>query len=318
MPIHITCSSCNQTVAAPESMAGKKAVCPNCRAVIAVPEQFVPAALADPDPIKPPPLKPPPNQEVPTSLDISKTPITDSQAEDEKAVLRILSRVYAFCRNDWRRLPTCGHLWLGFFLFLLPWVNLSCNGRTLVSQTGWQTMHGGTTVDPKFDKLAKNDRPNDNMPRPQLDEPPPWSLLSIIYFVFLFMGGLIGALCIGCVVFRMHTIAVAAHLFSLGLGGAAFLALASQMMIGFPIEKHMKTQLEKSRQEQERRIAQLGGRPNPNEGLDALIDFEVRYSFWLWLSVVITFVSAPVFLLEFVVLIADALRKHMRLQGDRG
>jgi hypothetical protein len=305
MPIHITCPSCNQTVAAPESMAGKKAVCPNCRAVIAVPEQFVPTAAVAPQPVELPPMMQP-------------TSPVDSRAEEEKAVLRILRLVYIFCRDDWRRLPTCGHLWLVFFLFFLPWVNLSCNSRTLISQTGWQTMHGGTTVDPKFEKLAKNDRPNDNVPRPKLDEPPPWSLLSIIYFVFIFLGGLIGAACIGCVVFRMRMFAVAAHLFSLGLGVAAFLALASEMMIGFPIEKHMKLQIEKSRQEQERRDALLGARPKPNEGLEALFDVEVRYSFWLWLSVVITFVSAPVFLLEFVILIADALRKHMRLQQDSG
>jgi hypothetical protein len=320
MPINVTCYACNQVVAAPDSMAGKKAVCPNCRGVIAIPEQFAPAAIVDPIPSDKASPDPSSDHEIPTSLDIIQPPQKDSQTKDEKAALRIVVMVYVFFRYDWRRLPTCAHLWFVFFLFFLPWVNVSCNGRTLLTQTGLQTCHGAFTVDPKFEKMARDDRglQNENLLKPKLDEPPPWSVLSIIYVTFVFLGGLIGFLCIACVVLRLHTFAAATHLFSLGLGGAAFLALGSQMLIGFPIDRHLKQQIEKSRAEQERRNAQFGFRPMPNDGFDAWFDVEAKYSAWLWLSLVLSSVSVPIFLLEFVILIAEAVKKHMRQRRDSG
>ena len=320
MPINLTCHACNQVVAAPDSMAGKKGVCPNCRAVIAIPEQAAPAAIVDPIPNDKALPEPPSHDEIPASVDIAQAPQTDSQADEEKAALRILRMVYVFFRYDWRRLPTCAHLWFVFFLFFLPWINISCNGRTLVTQTGLQTCHGAFSVDPKLEKMARNDRglQNENMLKPKLDEPPPWSVLSIIYITFIFLGALIGFLCITCVVFRLHTFAAATHLFSLGLGGAAFLALGSQMLMGFPIDRHIKQQIEKSRAEQERRNAQFGFRPMPNDGFDAWFDVEPKYSAWLWLSLVISSVSVPIFLLEFVILIAEAVKKHMRHRIDSG
>src|SRR2546422_2064748 len=45
-------------------------------------------------------------------------------------------------------------------------------------------------------------------------------------------------------------------LFRSGLGAAAFLALGSQMFIGFPIEKHAIQQADRSKAEQERRNPQ--------------------------------------------------------------
>jgi hypothetical protein len=318
MPINVTCHACNQVVAAPDAMAGKKAVCPNCRAVIAIPEEFAPAAIADPTPHDKSSPEPPSDHEIPTSLDITSP--RDAQAEEEKAALRILGMVYVFCRDDWRRLPTCAHLWFALFLFFLPWINISCNGRTLVTQTGLQTCHGAFSVDPKFEKMARHDPGlrNENILKPKPDETPPWSVLSIIYVTFVFLGALIGFPCIAFVVFRLHTFAAATHLFSLGLGGAAFLALGSQMLIGFPIERHMTQQIEKNRAEQERRNAQFGIRPMPNDGMDAWFDVEARYSAWLWLSFVISLVSVPIFLLEFVILIAEAVKKHMRQRSDSG
>jgi hypothetical protein len=301
-------------------MAGKKSVCPNCRVAIAIPEQFAPAVIVDPHSDDKPSPVPLSDSEPPASLDIVKPPDIDTRAEEEKAALRIVVMVFGFFRYDWRRLPTCAHLWFVFFLFFLPWVNVSCNGRTLLTQTGLQTCHGAFTVDPKFEKMARDDRglQNENLLKPKLDEPPPWPVLSIIYVTFVFLGGLIGFLCIACVVFRLHTFGAAMHLFSLGLGGAAFLALGSQMLIGFPIDRHLKQQIEKSRAEQGRRNAQFGFRPMPHDGFDAWFDVEAKYSAWLWLSLVLSSVSVPIFLLEFVILIVEAVKKHMRQRIDSG
>jgi hypothetical protein len=302
MPINVTCPSCNQSVAAPEAMAGKKAACPNCRAVLAVPELLT-AALAEPAVV----------DDIPASLDIAGPTQSASQAEDEKAALRLGRLVYVFFRDDWRRLLTCAHLWLVFFLFFFPWVNISCSGRTLATQTGLQTFTGGLTVDARFEKAARNDKglQNDNL----LKEQPPWSVLSAVFIVFVFFGGLVGFVCIACVFLQMSTIAKATHLFSLGLGGAAFLALAAQMTIGFPVDRHINQQIEKKRAEQDRPNAPGA---HPNDAGATWVDLETRYTFWLWLSCILTFISAPAFVLEFAILIVHAIKRHAGQRDDSG
>jgi hypothetical protein len=82
------------------------------------------------------------------------------------------------------------------------------------------------------------------------------------------------------------------------------MALAGQTFLGFPIERHARQQLEKIRIEQEQRV----DRPW-DENWD-LIDFEVRYSGWLWLSLLTTFCSAPFFLCEFAMLVAETLKRQ--------
>ncbi len=290
-------------------MAGKRAVCPNCRAVIPISEEFAPVRITASEPIEMP-------MPDPVSLDIARPPQIDTQGEDEKAALRVLRLVYVFCRRDWRRLPTCPHLWLAFLLFFLPWVNLSCNSRTLVTQTGLQSCYGAKSLDPKFEKMVRNDKgpAGANLVKPRLDESPPWSMLSIVYITFVVLGGITGLACIVCVFLRLNTVAAGVHLFSLGLGAAAFLAIAAQMFVGFPLEKHFKQQLEKVRQEEQR---QNGFHAPVNEDLD-WFDVEAKYTVWLWLSLLVTFVSVPVFLLEFVILIVDAVNKHMRQRDESG
>ena len=140
MPVNITCRACHQVVAALDSMAGKKAVCPNCRTVFAIAEQFAPAAIVDPIPSETASPEPSSDHEIPSSLDIIQPPQMNSQIKHEKAALCLVVMVNIFFRYDWRRLPTCTHLWFVFFLFFLPWVNVACNGRTLLTQTGLQTV----------------------------------------------------------------------------------------------------------------------------------------------------------------------------------
>lgn len=295
-------------------MAGKKAFCPSCKAVIAIPEQDVPVAVFEPQPVE---MAAAPSAEPTASLDITKPPGMVSRAEDERAALNIVRVIYVFVRSDGRRLATCPHLWLVFFLFFLPWLNISCNGRTVATQTGMQTCFGSATIDPKIDKWGRahgNFGGGPNVVRARLDEPVPWSLLSLIYIVFVFLGGFVALACIVCVFLRLRAVATGAHLFALGLGGAAFLALAAQMLIGFPVERHAKAQAEKIRTEQRQR----NDLPKGNDPVEVLFDLDTTYSGWLWLSLLLTFVSAPVFLLEFAVLFVDAIKKHMRQRADSG
>jgi hypothetical protein len=76
--------------------------------------------------------------------------------------------------------------------------------------------------------------------------------------------------------------------------------------------------MEKIRTEQQRRNAQIGIMVPQNDAFDTWFDIEARYSAWLWLSCLLTFVSVPVFLLEFVVLIVQAIRHHARQRDESG
>lgn len=328
MPITVTCPTCAESVAAPESMGGKKVVCPNCKGVITIPESFAPAELAEQAQANERPAPASPSEhDMPAALDIAKPAATDTRADDEKAAIRIVRILYVMLRDDWRRLFTCAHLWPVFFLFFLPWINISCNGRTAFTQSGWQATHGTFNVDAKLepqmrtlDRLVRDDRGqgNGNAFRPRLDEAGPWSVLAIIYVLFLSLGGFIGLLCILCVVFRQPTFAAATHLFSLSLGSAAFLALALQMMIGFPVERHMKQLIDKNRLDFERQNPRLGNGPNPADAFDIVFDFQTRYTGWLWLSFMLTLVSAPMFLLEFGVMLVQVARTHRAKQSESG
>jgi phage FluMu protein Com len=318
MPINIHCPTCDQVVAAPDALAGKRVVCPNCKAVVAIPEKAAPAAngakSADLDALQAIDVEPAP------PLQIAKADV-DQHGADEQAALRVVRIIYVMLRDDWRRLFTCAHLWPALFLFFLPFVNVSCNNRTLLSQSGLQACYGGFTVDPKVDQLARNEKAlkNEAIPRPKQDEPAPWSILTIVYILFVFLGSGLGFLCILAVLFRFRLICAGLHLFSLGLGGAAFLALSAQMIIGFPIDKHVKQQFEKARAEQERRNAGAGIRPIQGaEGFEALFDIDSRYSPWLWLSCLLAFISAPAFLLEFSIVLASVVRGYLRKRVESG
>lgn len=306
MPIEVTCPSCDQKIDAPEEMAGKRVICPHCHGAVDIPAK--PAAAT--------PRRPDEGHDDPVevgSLNIAKTAENDAQTADEKAALRILRFVYVMLRDDWRRLFTCPLLWPGVLLFFLPWVDLSCSQRTLARQTGLQTTYGAYTLDPKFDKALGVER-GLGIQRPKADDRAGWSVLSIMYIVFLVIGGFFGFVCIFFVLFRVRTFAAALHLFSLGLGCAAFAALALQMIVGFPIERHAKEHIEKA---QQRRNQQFGLRPMPEPELE-LLELDTHYSSWLWSSAVLAFFAAPMFLLEFSVLLILSIRHFRRPRRESG
>lgn len=313
MAIHLHCPTCDQVVAAPDALAGKRVVCPNCKAVVAIPEKAAQAA-PDAEPLHVIDVEPADPRE------IAKADV-DAHAADERAALRVVRVLYVMLRDDWRRLFTCAHLWPALFLFFLPFVNVSCNNRTLLTQSGLQACYGGFSVDPKIDQLGRNEKAmkNEVIPRPRQDEPAPWSVLTIVYILFVFLGSGLGFLCVLAVLFRFRLICAGLHLFSLGLGAAAFLALSAQMILGFPIDKHVRQQFEKVRIEHERRNGQAGVQPIQGaELLEALLDIESRYTLWLWLSWLLAFLSAPAFLLEFAIVFAVAIRGHLRKRNDSG
>lgn len=302
MPIQVTCPTCAQTLAAPDAMAGKRVICPHCQGAMDVPATPLLAPLrVDDAPEEPVEVG---------ALNIAKTAENDAQTADEKAALRIVRVLYLLLRDDWRRLFTCPLLWPGLLFFFLPWVDLSCSPRTIATQTGLQTTYGGYTLDPKFDKVLRADRAGvfDQNLRPKADDRAPFSVFVIAYIVFLFLGAFFGFVCVFFVLLRIRTFAAATHLFSLGLGATAFLALVLQMLIGFPIQSHAREHVQKAIDQRNRQL--IGMRPMPAQELD-LLELDTHYSPWLLMSAALAGVAAPVFLLEFGVLLVLVVR-HFR------
>jgi hypothetical protein len=306
MPIQITCPSCAQPIDAPETLAGKRVICPHCQGAVDIPVKSPASSSARMDDVHDEPV-------VVGALNIAKTAENDAQTADEKAALRVVRFIYVMFRDDWRRLFTCPLLWPGLFLFFLPWVDLSCSQRTLARQTGLQTTFGAYTLDPKFDKALGLER-GLGIEKPKADDQAGWSVLSIMYIVFLMLGGFLGFVCIIFVLFRIRMFAAALHLFSLGLGCAAFFALGLQMIVGFPIERHARDHIEKARQ---RRIVQFGMRPGPEPDLN-LLELETHYSPWLWISAALAFFATPMFLLEFSILLVLIIRHFRRPRLESG
>ncbi|HZZ82854.1 MAG TPA: hypothetical protein VFE62_30420 [Gemmataceae bacterium] len=302
MPININCPTCDQVVSAPEAMAGKRVVCPNCKATVAIPDK--PAAK----PAEPVALPLVDVEPVP-SLPIAHADVAQHVA-DEQAALRVLRIVYVMLRDDWRRLFTCAHLWPALFLFFLPFVNVSCNGRTIVSQTGLQACHGGFTVDPKLEQAAAKEK----IAARKREEHAPWSILTVVYILCVFLGSGLGLLCILAVLFRLRMACAGLHLFSLALGAAAFFAVSGQMILGFPIERHAQQQLEQVRDAEERPLVNAVARGGP--GL--FLDVTARYSAWLWLSCLLTLISLPAFLVEFLIVLIKVLRGTLWKRADSG
>ncbi len=179
--------------------------------------------------------------------------------------------------------------------------------RHLLSQSGFQSCYGGGSLDQKLERIGKaaaEDNRFVNPPPAKNAEKPPWSALSIAYGFCILAGGFLGLACIALVFLRIPNATAATHLGSLGFAGLAFLALVLQMAVGFPLERTLDDNMAKQRQEIRQR-QQLQGGPDFGDNLGVLGAglLEVNYSFWLWLSCLVTFCSIPFFLGELGIMI---------------
>ena len=250
-------------------------------------------------------------------------------------------------------MPTSPLLWPCFFLFFLPWVNISCvalDGKTMhvASQSGFQTCYGGSTLDQKFERLAaaEGGRPGQGKLEKK-DDKTPWSFLSVLHGLLITIGGIVGLACIAVVILKSNSVVCGAvHLLSLGLGALAFLVLGVQMFIHFPIERDFDRKLAEERDKKDRRqnldkeiqaldqeLFQLRMRMPPfgkNDVLSQQIELkeaavnrkraardqlgrdeigemaaliEFKYTFWLWLTTFVSFLSIPVLLFESAILL---------------
>jgi hypothetical protein len=341
--MNFSCPTCTQVMQCPDEFAGRKAVCPKCGQKILIPTPPPPLPTASnkttlgkleenvsqsPVSIPVPVPQPPPPPLLPTAQ-FADDGEPDSQAASSKAgaiAENLPAILLVILAKDWRRLLTCLHLWLGFLFFFLPWINISCDGRPMASQSGLQTCYGGVTLDQKLERMAKagGEQNAPNQPAIGKDDDAAWSLLSILYITCIVAGGLLGFACIVAVFLKLSRAGAATHLLSLGFGSLAFMLLAAQMTFGFPYERRMDAAIEKLRRDELKRQADQAKLGMPRDvfgNLGAVLGagmIEVRYSFWLWFSVVIASLSIPAFVLEFTISGYQFLKANPIPQSDTG
>ncbi len=125
MPLHVTCSGCQATLAAPDSAAGKAVRCPKCRAVIAVPAAITPEPNGPPrEPLakKAAPVETLP--EVEDDRPRRRRPADDEEDEDrprrkrdEEEPAPVRRQRPAAKKGNWVLPATLGAVLLGFLLF---------------------------------------------------------------------------------------------------------------------------------------------------------------------------------------------------------
>ncbi|MBI1833027.1 MAG: hypothetical protein HYR84_16425 [Planctomycetes bacterium] len=370
--LRFVCPKCRAVMSAPVEKAGEKINCLKCGQRLQIPPaQHAKTILASAfesenepklgsNPVAPIAPGPPPPS---TAVGAESTSVAPNTPADE-----IWSRARAFLtmafHSDWRRLPTAPILWPCFFLFFLPWINISCmavDGKSVVlaSQSGLQTCYGGASLDQKLERMAAREG-RDKPENPE--DQPPWSLLSILYGLFIILGGFLGLACIVTLFWQKIPLACPiSHLGSLAFGSLAFLILLLQMVIHFPIERQFDKKRGDERDQKarkdalQREIRTLENRGFPDQkpdlkddggpafaqqemrwqqreatlaqkraewdrlndrnefgDFDALI--EVRYSFSLWLSLFISFLTIPALLFEAGLFIYQILARKDELE----
>jgi hypothetical protein len=117
-------------------------------------------------------------------------------------------------------------------LFFLPWTDVKCSGRHIASQSGFQSIYGGISLDDDIEAMSEQGS------QPDSETDISMSLISLIVFLLILAGA-----------------AAAAAVFSKGwsspiqpgaLATAAVLLILTQAIIGFPIDRSIRNSQKQS------------------------------------------------------------------------
>lgn len=152
-------------------------------------------------------------------------------------------------------------------LFFVPWVDIQCSGKTILTQTGIQTAFGGASASKEIDSLA----PRERLSQQRTEKAGPSSVLVLVALL-LVSAAFVSAL--------LSLRATTPSESKAGLlCGAALVCILAQMAIGFPVEKAL---FEEATKEDMAAAMALG--------------FQVRYQPWIYLEILALAVATLTFL----------------------
>jgi hypothetical protein len=244
----------------------------------------------------------------------------------------LVNRLGALFMSHWRRIPTSLTLWLALPLFFLPWINVTCNGRDYISQSGMQTATGGYSVAKDLEGMTSSksttSRSSASASRgsgsAKDEDELKGSFLSWVYLLAVVVGSLLGLACAGAVVAfqlagsklssgRMGNMLswgiTGGHFVVLLLGCLCFVALFGQMLFGFPVDR----EIDKANKEMRDSAGSKGSGVLDGSALAGAMELKSSYTFWLWLSFLITFGSLAFLLFEAAVTAYSILARAGKL-----
>lgn len=250
--IRFSCPTCGKSLSAPPEKIGAKANCPQCNQRVQIPE-------------------PPRNKTVLGNL--VEHPLTP-KSEIIAAVPAPSGVEFLF---KWQptlfRFGSPSFLVLALLMFPLPWINVSCKGTKVGSQSGLQAAYGGFSTKVPERKTSKSK-----------DRPSFWSPWMLIYGILIVAGVAAG--------YKLHSHSKRLLIMT-GITSCAFLCLLIQVMIGFPPERVVQSimkEVQDVEAKQEARAASdryvYGSETNTLLDFDltglAMLDF--RFTLWFYVA----------------------------------
>lgn len=168
-------------------------------------------------------------------------------------------------------------------IFFFPWLDMQCNSKSMVTQTGIQSIYGGGNLSEELENLAnlganKDAENKDSAPAFSEDDSPApaWlaagALLLIVLSLILAARGLLSP--------KADDLSNIVLLATMALG---FVAL--QLLVGFPIEASARAAMAKAQEGQP-------GSDNPLAGLGAaMVRINVIRQPWIWAE--LAFLAVP-------------------------
>lgn len=127
---------------------------------------------------------------------------------------------------------TLSSLLAALFLFFLPWIDFQCSGKTVITQSGMQSIYSGGTLDKQLEALGED---NDNSSDKKDENSPAPAILIAVALILLLI-----ALYLAYKQMKNESEdSSKVILFSTG----CLLCIVVQMLLGFPMENLLNEQL---------------------------------------------------------------------------
>lgn len=271
MSIPIVCPACKAKGTAPEEMVGKDTNCPKCGFAFLVRRA---GSIAAPPPVRFASAQPAPEDAL-TELE----PAVESYGDDDSFddIFPPDAPVSPAAKS--LRYVSPSLLVLALLLFPLPWSEFQCNGQTLISQSGVQSIYGGYSLGAFGERFQKSRGPlppaQQEARRKQIEKfeeenAAPWMAL----FPMLLLGGV-------AVSFVTHK---ARPILRAMVAGVALLLLLIQAGVGFlPQKVAEKAEVEMQKRGHERPSYLTD---EAQAGIEAAVHslFKSTYTPWFWLA----------------------------------
>ena len=158
---------------------------------------------------------------------------------------------------------------VALILFFLPWVDVNCNGTTLLSQSGFQASIGSGSLNPQLDEMSKN---SSNAGNSKKDVEKSKESLGVAVAVLLSFFCLLGSVVCFIKVQKGNSGLD-------GIGGvlalAALVLIIIQLIAGFPVEDSMGSSAPDKSESGQMAAA-----------MAAAMTVDTKFRFWFYLHVI--------------------------------